>query len=197
VKQVWFVIMNVSVVNRLVRMPAIRFKSRLYSIGSWVILRLPKDVSAGLPSRGQVMVKGTINDSPFQAVLEPDGDSSHWLHVDKTLQKLTGVRTGEVVTAALEPTKTWLEPMLPTDVQAALEADPAAKRLWTSVTPMARWEWIRWINSTQQAETRKRRIEVACSKLRAGERRPCCFNRNMCCVPEVSKSGVLLGPADR
>ena len=42
-------------------------------IGSGILLTLPKDVSSNLPSRGMILVKGTINGAPFQAVLEPDG----------------------------------------------------------------------------------------------------------------------------
>ena len=43
------------------------------------------------------------------------------------------------------------------------------------------------IRATHNPETRSRRIEVALSKIKAGERRPCCFNRNQCTEPEVSK----------
>lgn len=52
---------------------------------SWTFLTLPKDASAKLPSRGQVTVEGTINDHPFQATLEPDGQGGHWLKVDRAL----------------------------------------------------------------------------------------------------------------
>jgi hypothetical protein len=177
-------------------MSAIRFEAKPYKIRSWTILRLPKDVSAKLPSRGQTMVKGTIKDFQFQTALEPDGTGSHWLNVDKDMQKSAGIKAGEVVTLAIEPTKEWPEPAIPADLQAALDANPQVETLWKRITPMARWEWIRWIGSTKQPETRKRRVEVSCSKLMAGERRPCCFNRNMCCVPDVSKNGMLLGPME-
>ncbi len=84
--------------------------------------------------------------------------------------------------------------------QAALEPDltdsPQVHKLWMDITPMARWDWIRWIRATKQPETRKRRIEVACSKLKAGTRRPCCFNRNLCTEPSVSNNGVLLEPRE-
>jgi hypothetical protein len=139
------------------------------------------------------MVKGTIDDFWFQTALEPDGNGSHWLKINKDMQKSAKIDAGDTVTMAIESTKEWPEPDIPADLQSALDADPQVQPLWKRITPMARWEWIRWINSTSQHETRKRRIEVSCSKLMAGERRPCCFNRNMCCVPEVSKNGVLLG----
>jgi hypothetical protein len=172
-------------------MSAIRFQVPLYSIDDWTILRLPQSASAQLPSRGQVMVKGTIKDLPFQTALEPDGAGSHWLHVTKAMQQAAGVQAGDTVTLAIESTKDWPEPEVPADVQHLLVDNPTVTPLWTRITPMARWEWLRWIGSTGKDETRKHRIEVSCSKLRAGERRPCCFNRNMCCVPQVSKNGVL------
>jgi uncharacterized protein YdeI (YjbR/CyaY-like superfamily) len=101
---------------------------------------------------------------------------------------------GDNVELAIEPSKVWPEPKVPEDLQSALKADPRARDLWMDVTPMARWDWIRWIGATKQQETRKRRIETAFSKLKAGERRPCCFNRTVCTVAEVSKNGMLLEP---
>lgn len=175
-------------------MSVIRFKAKLFKIGSWTILKLPGEASLKLPSRGQVMVKGTINDFQFQTALEPDGNWNHWFRVDESMQKSAKASAGDTVTMAIEPTKEWPEPAVPADWKAALNASRRLQTLWMDVTPMARWEWIRWIGATSQHETRKRRIEVAASKLMAGERRPCCFNRSMCCVPAVSKSGVLLEP---
>lgn len=172
----------------------IHFKAKLFKIGSYTLLTLPKDASIKLPSRGITMVKGTINDFHFQAALEPDGKGSHWLKVDQSMLEGAHATTGNTVTLAIEPTKEWPEPKVPEDLKTALAGEPQAYSLWMDITPMARWDWIRWIGSTKQAETRKRRIEVACSKLKKGERRPCCFNRTLCCDPYVSNNGVLLEP---
>lgn len=174
----------------------ISFKSKLFKIGSWTILKLPNEASAKLPSRGQVMVKGTINGVQLQTALEPTGDGSHWLGIDEGMLQSMHANAGDTVVAEIESTKDWPEPAVPSDIAAMIDTDPGLKTHWKGITPMARWEWIRWINSTGQLETRKKRIEVAASKMRAGERRPCCFNRSMCCVPEVSKSGVLREPGD-
>ena len=172
----------------------IRFDVKLFTIGDATILRLPEDESLKLPSRGQVMVKGTINGSDFQSVLEPDGMWSHWVKVDKALQKTVGIKAGDTVTLEIEPTKDWPEPYVPKDLQKELNAHPQAKAMWAKITPMARWDWIRWINGTANANTRRRRIETGMSKMKSGERRPCCFNRSMCTDPSVSKNGRLLIP---
>ncbi len=176
-------------------MSAIRFEAKPYKIGTWTVLRLPAEASAKLPSRGQVMVKGTINGFRFQTALEPDGAGSHWLNIDKNMQASAKAAAGDTATLEIESTKEWTEPVIPPDIKKGLADNPETQKLWMDITPMARWEWIRWIASTNVAETRKRRIEVSASKLINGWRRPCCFNRNMCCVPDVSKSGVLLDPS--
>jgi hypothetical protein len=175
-------------------MSTIRFEAKLFTIGSWTLLRLPKSTSAKLPSRGMTIVQGTINGHRFQAVLEPDGKGSHWFRVDKSMSKAIGADAGEVVTLEIEPVKEWSEPNVPADLKKALAAAPQAKALWMEITPMARWDWIRWIGATKSTETRKRHIEVALSKLKAGDRRPCCFNRTVCTEPYVSNNGVLLEP---
>src|SRR5256714_5494567 len=68
------------------------------------------------------------------------------------------------------------EPRLPTDLRKALAAAPAAKAQWKHLTPIARRDFVSWIDSAKQLETRRRRIERACSMLAAGKRRPCCYS---------------------
>jgi uncharacterized protein YdeI (YjbR/CyaY-like superfamily) len=63
----------------------------------------------------------------------------------------------------------------PADLRKALAAAPAAEAAWRDLTPIARRDFISWIDSAKQAETRRRRIERACENLAAGKRRPCCY----------------------
>jgi len=171
-------------------MSVIRFEATLFKpdatekIGSGILVRLPKNASAQLPSRGMTMVKGTINSSKFQAVLEPDGRGSHWFKVSKTLSETAQANVSDTVKLAIEPSKEWPEPKVPAELKNALDSDPKAQTVWMDITPMARWDWIRWIGAAKQLETRQRRIKVACSKLRAGMRRPCCFDRTQCTLTD-------------
>ena len=68
------------------------------------------------------------------------------------------------------------EAKVPTDLGRALAAAPKAKTRWSDLTPIARRDFISWIDSAKQLETRKRRIERACSMLAGGKRRPCCYS---------------------
>ena len=169
-------------------MPTIRFDATLYTIDKSTILRLPKKASGNLPSRGQVAVQGTINGHKFQTVLEPDGGFGHWMRIDGKLQHTTALSAGATATLEIESLKDWPEPNLPQDLETALAAAPQKiQDLWKGITPMARWEWVRWINATQNPDTRTRRVEVSISKMKSGKRRPCCFNLAACTDPKLSK----------
>jgi uncharacterized protein YdeI (YjbR/CyaY-like superfamily) len=64
---------------------------------------------------------------------------------------------------------------VPTDLRKTLTADPKALIAWEAITPLARNEWICWIESAKKSETRNRRIERARTDLMDGKRRPCCW----------------------
>ncbi|MEP6585141.1 MAG: YdeI/OmpD-associated family protein [Candidatus Udaeobacter sp.] len=163
----------------------IRFKAKLFrpaeskKAGSWTFLVLPKNASAKLSSRGMTPIEGTINGFSFQAALEPDGQKSHWLKVDRKLGKSAGAVAGDIVTLEIVPAGKETEPEVPADLRKALAAaTPKVRALWSNITPVARRDWIHWITSAKQVETRARRIKNACSMLAAGKRRPCCFDRS-------------------
>jgi len=164
---------------------SIHFKAKLLrpaekeKPGSWTFLILPKNASARLPSRGMTAIEGTINGVAFQAVLEPDGQKSHWLRVDRKLSESAGADAGDVVTLEIASAAKEVEPKVPADLRKALaSANPKARGLWSDITPNARRDWIHWISSAKQSETRARRIKNACSMLAGGKRRVCCFDRS-------------------
>ena len=173
----------------------IYFMTDLVTIKDWIIARIPEDESVKLTSRGQISVKGIVNGHDFQTVLEPDGYWSHWFRVDEAMQKQLGVKAGDSIAVELTPIKEWPEPSLPDDIQKALTVAPQkVQDKWRDITPMARWEWVRWVNSTGVDATRAIRIEKTITKLNGNHRRPCCFNLAACTEPYVSKSGRLMQP---
>jgi hypothetical protein len=162
----------------------IRFRATLFRPAAtakavaWTFLKLPKEASAKLPSRGMTSVEGTLNGFPFRATLEPDGQGCHWLKVERKIREAAGAEAGDVVALEIAPAAKEPEPKVPADLRKALAAAPKARESWSDITPLARRDWIHWIVSAKQAETRARRIRNACSMLAAGKRRPCCFDRS-------------------
>lgn len=68
------------------------------------------------------------------------------------------------------------------DLRRSLTSDTTALRLWSNITPLARNEWICWVESAKLPETRARRIAQTNTKLASGMRRPCCWQG--CCHRE-------------
>lgn len=176
-------------------MTSIRFDATVSAIDGRTIVRLPEPASRRLPSRGQVAVQGTLNGRAFETVVEPDGSFGHWIRLDAGPRPAAGLRAGDTATLEIEPRADWPEPHVPADLRAALDAAPMAIReMWHDITPMARWEWVRWVNATRNPDTRRRRVEVSISKMQSGKRRPCCFNLASCTDPDLSRSGKLIEP---
>lgn len=145
---------------------------------TWTFLRLPKAASAALPTRSMTTVAGTFAGQAFQATLEPDGEGSHWLKVQTALREAAGVAAGDKVELAIAPVRDEPEPPVPPDIRKALTAAPEADAVWSSLTPLARRDWIHWMTSGKKAETRVKRIATACDMLASGKRRACCFDRS-------------------
>lgn len=145
---------------------------------AWTFLVLPAAASKKLPTRSMVTVDGTIAGEPFQATLEPDGQGSHWLKVEKELGEAAGVVAGDSVALEITPVEKEPEPKVPADLKQALAGNAAAKATWVDITPVARRDWVHWITSGKKAETRAKRIATACDKLACGNRRACCFDRS-------------------
>lgn len=170
----------------------IDFEAPLREAKSQVIVCVPKQESAKLPSRGQVSAAGRIHGYEYSTVLEPDGCWGHWLRIDQEWMSSIGLEVGDTVCVELTTTNNWPEPVVQKDLAEALEKAPqVVKDTWHDITPMARWEWIRWINATLSHETRDIRIEKTISKLAGSHRRPCCFNLASCTDPELASGGEL------
>jgi Bacteriocin-protection, YdeI or OmpD-Associated len=64
---------------------------------------------------------------------------------------------------------------LPGDLRKALIANPTALDAWKDITPLARNEFICWVEDAKQEMTRGRRIRRTEEELEEGQRRPCCW----------------------
>lgn len=64
---------------------------------------------------------------------------------------------------------------VPADLRKILTSFPKVLAKWEDITPLARNEWLCWIEKAKQDQTRSRRIERTRTELIEGMRRPCCW----------------------
>lgn len=64
---------------------------------------------------------------------------------------------------------------LPADLGQDLAKNKKALVAWEDITPLARNEFICWVEAAKKSETRDRRISRTIEELRSGMRRPCCW----------------------
>jgi uncharacterized protein YdeI (YjbR/CyaY-like superfamily) len=80
------------------------------------------------------------------------------VRIDAKQQRAAALRAGDPAEVELVPLEDWPEPEVPRDLQVALAAAPdKIQEPWQDITPMARWEWVRWVNATRNPGTRQRR----------------------------------------
>ncbi len=73
---------------------------------------------------------------------------------------------------------------MPPDLNMALTKEQAILTAWQGLTPLARNEFICWVENAKQEKTRQRRIQRTCEELLEGKRRPCCW---MGCIHRTDK----------
>lgn len=142
----------------------------------WAFVVLPQEASAKLPRRGRTTIDGAIDGEGFRALLEPDGQKSHWLRIDRELLEASGTAIGEVAQFEIMSVEQEPEPEVPPDLLEALEASPESRATWDDTTTLARLDWIHWVTSAKQSKTRAKRIKDACAMLAQGKKRVCCFD---------------------
>jgi len=64
---------------------------------------------------------------------------------------------------------------LPKDLRAALIDNATGIEAWQDITPLARNEFICWVQDAKQDKTREHRIQRTVEELNEGQRRPCCW----------------------
>jgi uncharacterized protein YdeI (YjbR/CyaY-like superfamily) len=64
---------------------------------------------------------------------------------------------------------------IPMDLKKAITSSLLSLKTWEDITPLARNEWICWIEDAKKSETREQRIKRTKTELEEGKRRPCCW----------------------
>ena len=145
----------------------------------WTILVAPFNVYEVFGQKDIVPVRGTLNGQPFRASLRPllpqfrgtqrplDGDC-HFIMVNKKMREAAGLEVGEAVQVVLELDTEERLVEVPPDLAAALSTDAAAGAAYEKLSKSRRYEFVSWLNGTQNPDTRQQRIARILEMVAAG-----------------------------
>jgi hypothetical protein len=138
-------------------------------VGTWTYIDLPFDVTLLYGVKGQVKVKGTLNEQPFHGSAMPHGDGTHYVVINKALRDTVGVHQGDSVQVSIEPDMEDRNLTLPLDLVNALGRDERAKAAFDKLSYSHQKEYVEWIEGAKKAETRQTRIAKALVMLLNGQ----------------------------
>ena len=138
-------------------------------VGTWTFINIPLELSSTFGSKGQVKVKGTINGYPYRSTALPMGDGTHYLVVGKEIRDHIHVSQGDTVMVLMELDLDERQVDIPQELQQAMESHPGAATAFEKMTYSHKREWVNWILSAKQADTRQRRAEKAIATFLEGK----------------------------
>jgi Bacteriocin-protection, YdeI or OmpD-Associated/Domain of unknown function (DUF1905) len=147
-----------------------RFEAVVQAEGPGVFIEVPLDVPTVF-GRARPAIRGTIAGHPFRSTIAVYG-GRYYLPLKRALREAAGVAAGDTVPVELELDETPRTVEPPSDLRAALGADPDAAAAFERLSYTHRREYAEWVAGARRAETRRRRVERALAMLREGRRSP-------------------------
>jgi hypothetical protein len=128
---------------------------------------VPQQVVEDLGSSKRPAVRVTINGYSYRSTIAVMS-GRFMLPVSAEVRQGAGVKAGDVVDVEVELDTAPRELTVPDDFQQALNADAEARRFFESLSYSNRQRFVLNVEGTKNPETRRRRIDSAITKLRAG-----------------------------
>jgi len=128
---------------------------------------IPFDVEAAFGQK-LVKVKALIAGELYRGSLVRMGGTCHILGIRKEIRQKIGLTIGDIVTIELEADTEPREVVVPADLQEALAADPAAGTIFARLAYSHQKEYVEWIETARQAQTRQGRITQTLERLKNG-----------------------------
>jgi uncharacterized protein YdeI (YjbR/CyaY-like superfamily) len=113
----------------------------------------------------------TVNGYAFRTTLFTMGGRA-LLGLNREVRGAAGVEAGQEVSVELERDDEPRAVEVPSDLAAALEADPTVQKTFDRLSYTHRKEYVRWIEEAKRDETRTRRIAKSIELLREGVKTP-------------------------
>ncbi len=148
-----------------------KFRAELQRTGATTTgFEVPEEIVAELDGGGRPKVVAIVNDFTFRSTIAKMG-GSYWLGVSAERREASGLSGGETydVDVALDTAPRAVE--VPDDLRAALDAEPAARDFWATLSFSNQRYHVDQLTSAKTADTRARRLAKSLSLLAAGQAR--------------------------
>ena len=146
-----------------------RFRTEILSAGKTAAgIEVPPEVVDALASGKKPPVRVTINGYTYRSSIATVS-GAFMIGVSNDVRRAAGVAAGEIVDVDVELDTQPREVEVPSDLAAALDADPAARAAFDRLTYSNKRRIVEPIRDAKSPETRQRRIDKAITDLAAGK----------------------------
>ena len=143
-------------------MPAKKFSAPLErsrnNLG-WTVVRIPFDAAKLWSKRGQLRVRGTINNFEFRATLFPDGEGGHYLLANRKMQKGGHAHAGDKAHFTLEPDTAERPIVIPVELEKLFKQEKALRKFFNEWSDSGKRWVINEIQGKKSAASRAKRVE--------------------------------------
>jgi hypothetical protein len=144
------------------------FRATLEQLGQslgWTIARVPLEPRDAWPSMIRLRVRGEINGFAFRTSLFPDSRGGFFLLVNRSMQKGSDARLGDIAEFHLEPDLDAREAELPDELAVLLDDEPGLRSWYDALTEYTRREIGKWILGVKSDASRMKRAEQMAERL--------------------------------
>jgi hypothetical protein len=138
-------------------------------VGTWTYLDIPLNIRDIFDTKGQVKIKGMINDQPFRGSAMPHGDGTFYLVVNKAIRDRIGASQGDVVRVIMEVDSEPRQVTIPEDLAHFLDKNLDARKSFEALSYSHQKEYIDWVEGAKQPSTRQSRMIKMLQMLAQGD----------------------------
>ena len=149
---------------------SVAFDTTVAAMGTNTGIVVPPEVIEELAAGRRPPVLVDLNGYEYRSTVAVMG-GSHLFVVSAAVRRATGLKGGDPVHVVLTVADTPREVDMPTDLAAALAADPVAGAFFDRLSNSLQRYHADNVNAAKGAETRRRRIEKAIALFREGKQR--------------------------
>jgi hypothetical protein len=144
-----------------------KYRTTIAGSGGPTGIPVPDEVIDALGSGKRPAVRVSLNGHSYRTTVGTV-DGRPMISLSAANRELAGVAAGDDVEVDVELDTAPREVVVPPDLAAALDADPAARRTWDAGSYSNRQWHVTSIEGAKSPETRQRRVEKSVAMLREG-----------------------------